>query len=171
MKSYTIHEKALTIHRIIKCVMNLQRGGEDMGMEVSTSLVRGWIRGDDLMDAVNKAFKRWEQAWIVQRERDISDANSLDLDTTDVDVRPPSEFYKPPAGKEIRYAEAYDVIQIYRPLVYLPNKVYYMEQGQHAPTVSGDGVDIVESAISFRDKIVILRAQQKQELHKKLRSN
>jgi len=170
--TYSIHEKALAIHRVIKCGMSIQSGFRTKeGMEANSDLRREWCTGDNLMLAIKNAFIIWEQRWRVQRERDILDASALDLDTTAVDSKPPRDFYMVPALKEREYSEAYDIIQEYRCQAN-HHTVGYVGRSGHTIigddsrvadlTITGEGNDLIQRARSFRDQMVA-----RQDAHRK----
>ena len=117
--TYSIHEKALAIHRVIKCSISIWPSnllaGDKESMEAGSDLVGAKrCHADDLMLAVKCAFKSWEQRWMILREQDILEAKALELDTSEVAAKLPRDYYHVPESKERAYAEAYDIIQRYR---------------------------------------------------------
>lgn len=166
--TYSIHEKALAIHRVIKCGMSVQPGFRtNDGMEANSGFSRNWCPGENLMLAIKNAFIIWEQRWRVQRERDILDAKGLDLDTTAVDNKPPREFYLVPEGKEREYAEAYDIIQEYRCQAN-HDSVGYVSREE---TIFGEGDDLIGRSKSFRDEMERRREARRKSLADRLGIN
>jgi len=179
--TYSIHEKALAIHRALKCGMSIQSGFKtNDGMEANSDLSRSWSTGDNLMLAIKSAFIIWEQRWRVQRERDILDAKALELDTTDVDGKPPREYYVVPESKEREYSEVYDIIQEYRCQANL-NTVGYVGRIGHTVigddariadlTLTGEGDGLIQKAKSFRGKMEARKEARRKGLADKLGIN
>ena len=170
-----LYEKALCIHRVIKCRMEIRPG--DGFRDAMQAFTHGqWSEGQNLMLAIHAAFKIWQQRWRVQRERDILDASALDLDTTCVDLKPPGEYFAVPEGKEKEYAEVYDIIQEYRCAAFHHARVafalvgYVLHEAPHKSVV-GEGGDLVERARSFRDKMEARRDERRKKLADRLGIN
>lgn len=156
---YTTQEKALAIHRIVKCGMDVQWIGDEA--EVSC---RGWQRGEDLLQAVRLAFKVWEQRWVVERERDVGLADGYGLDATEVARKPPRDYYAVPDALEQDYAEVYNILEEYKA------RWNYGEVNRYKG-FTGEGSNIVEKAKSFRDQMVAQRRAERDELAKRLEIN
>jgi len=111
--TYSTHEKALAIHRLIKCEMKLRPLGDGAGgaMEACSQFAPRWISGEDLMRTLGSAFKAWVQAWRVRMER--NDAASFDA--TDGETGPGRAYFIAPENLERDYANMYDHIQEHRP--------------------------------------------------------
>ncbi len=113
--TYSIHEKALAIHRLIKCEMKLRPFGYGRGssMEACSQFAPRWISGEDLMQALGSAFKAWVQAWRVNMERN----DVASFDATDGETGPGRTYFIAPENLERDYAKMFDEIQEHRPIL------------------------------------------------------
>lgn len=134
-------DKALAIHRIVQCKMDLQPGRQP-GKKIwnATGPSGNWHHSTYLQTAVRAAFREWEQAWRVKRE--MNQESFAGMSPTDVLDKPPADFYKVPDRFVKRYAKAYDIISFYRPRW---DRVGVLACGN----ISGDGLLICEKAESL----------------------
>ena len=113
--TYSTREKALAIHRLIKCEMKLRPAGHGAGntMEACSQFAPRWISGEDLMHALESAFKAWVQAWRVRMERNAA----ASFDATDGETGPDRTYFIVAENLEREYAKMYDHIQEHRPIL------------------------------------------------------
>lgn len=181
--------KALAIHRVIKCGISIRPGfTSESGMEANSETFERWQWGDDLLQAITRAFTIWESHWRVQRERDILEATALDLDPTDVSSKPSPEYYIVPRGMKSDYASVYDIIQEYRCSV---TQFRDLEQsgaypwpgnvresasfpilfGEKPPPAVVGRVDLIKQAFSFKKRMEDIRDLRREQLAHKLGIN
>lgn len=150
---YESSEKALAIHRIVQCKMDLQPSKEIWNASGPSG---NWHHSKDLVLAVASAFKEWEQAWRVKRE--LNQESFAGMSPTDVLDKPPSDLYKVPERFADRYAKAYDTIAFHRPRWYRVGILVYGNicvapsrgLGElSSARRSGDGFQICEKAESL----------------------
>lgn len=159
--SYSNQEKALAICRMLGCRMFVQYEPE---VQANSELDRKWCHGEDLMLAIQSAFKIWELCWRVQRERDIMSAQAIDLDTTCVDMKPPNYLYTINDENEKEHAEAYNIIERYRCRV-TPAEIICHTTYNSDGFVRGVGPSgIIAKLFTLRDKMEELQREHKNKL-------